>query len=56
MFARTFLFRDRVLAFGRRRPFVHAQAPQATPSLSDDVQLFVLNFLGGLLFMTVYLA
>ena len=55
MFARTHLFRDRVLGFGRRRPFVHAQAVEA-PSLAGDVQLFLVNFLGGLVFMTVYLA
>ena len=45
--------------FGRRRPFVHAVPTEATAlasSLADDARLFLLNFVGGLIFMTIYLA
>ncbi|WP_309602762.1 hypothetical protein [Sphingomonas sp.] len=46
-----------MLSFGRRQPFTYAmdvsQAPFAT---IDDARLFFSTFVGGLLFMTVYLA
>ncbi len=46
-----------VQSFGRRRPFTVAMdAPAPVSALSDDVKLFAMTFVGGLLFMTVYLA
>ncbi|MEO7821066.1 MAG: hypothetical protein ABIR51_06075 [Sphingomicrobium sp.] len=43
--------------FGRRRPFTMAmEAPPSASILSDDVKLFAMTFVGGLMFMTVYLA
>ena len=42
--------------FGRRQPFVQTEAVAPVSTLSDDARLFLLNFLGGLVFMTVYLA
>ncbi len=57
MFSFPALQRLRVLSFGRRQPFTYAmdvsQAPFAT---IDDARLFFSTFVGGLLFMTVYLA
>ena len=51
------LQRLRVLGFGRRQPFTHALSADRAPfSTIDDVRLFVTTFVGGLLFMTVYLA
>ena len=51
------LQRLRILTFGRRQPFTYAlpvaQSPFAT---IDDARLFATAFVGGLLFMTVYLA
>ncbi len=45
------------LRFGRRRPFTYAMPmPEAGQSLTDDARLFVTTFVGGLLFMSVYLA
>ena len=42
--------------FGRRAPgFVRDDAPVARDR-GDDARLFALTFLGGFLFMTVYLA
>ena len=46
-----------VQRFGRRRPFIMAMdAPAPASVLSDDLKLFAMTFVGGLLFMTVYLA
>ena len=42
--------------FGRRAPFVHAEAKAAPAGLADDAKLFLMTFAGGLVFMTVYLA
>lgn len=44
--------------FGRRQPFTFAlAADQAdSSSLADDARLFLTTFVGGLLFMTIYLA
>jgi hypothetical protein len=42
--------------FGRRQPFVLALPAEPCSALSDDARLFAMTFLGGLLFMTVYLA
>jgi hypothetical protein len=42
--------------FGRRQPFVRADSVAPVSTLSDDARLFLLNFLGGLIFMTVYLS
>ena len=44
--------------FGRRQPFTFAlAADQASDfSLADDARLFLTTFVGGLLFMTIYLA
>lgn len=43
-------------SFGRRAAFVLDEAPVAANGLSDDARLFALTFLGGFLFMSVYLA
>ena len=47
-----------ILSFGRRRPFTYAMPAGEgfTFSLADDAQLFLTTFVGGLLFMTIYLA
>jgi hypothetical protein len=43
--------------FGRRQPFTFAlPLPAHHLSLADDARLFLTTFVGGLLFMTVYLA
>ena len=49
--------RHRVLSFGRRQPFTYAiDARAAGFSPIDDARLFLTTFVGGLLFMSVYLA
>jgi hypothetical protein len=50
--------RKHPLHFGQRIPFVLGDMDAARPSggLADDLKLFGLFFLGGLTFMTVYLA
>ena len=57
MFSFSALQRLRVLDFGQRQPFTYAMdvthAPLAT---IDDARLFFTTFVGGLLFMTIYLA
>jgi len=45
-----------VLDFGRRRPFTFAMPEAQRVSLGEDARLFLTTFVGGLLFMTVYLA
>ena len=46
-----------VLSFGRRQPFTFPIAvARSAATLTDDAQLFLTTFVGGLLFMTVYLA
>ncbi|MCY7281343.1 MAG: hypothetical protein LH610_10695 [Sphingomonas bacterium] len=44
--------------FGRRQPFTYDKRPERRSglALADDARLFLTTFLGGLLFMTVYLA
>ncbi len=44
--------------FGRRQAFTYAMPMprDGIQSLAGDVRLFATTFLGGLLFMTVYLA
>ena len=46
------------LHFGQRALFVFDEAVAARPStaIADDIKLFGLFFLGGLTFMSVYLA
>ncbi len=45
------------LRFGRRRPFTFAAtATDNGIALADDLKLFLTTFVGGLLFMTIYLA
>jgi len=57
MFSMSGLHRLAVLSFGRRQPFTYAMpADYAGLSLADDAKLFLTTFVGGLLFMTVYLA
>ena len=49
--------RLRILGFGRRQPFTYAiPAPHSPLATIDDARLFATAFIGGLLFMTVYLA
>jgi hypothetical protein len=44
------------LRFGRRQPFTYAmELPRECLSF-DDARLFLTTFVGGLLFMTIYLA
>ena len=44
-------------SFGRRAAYcVDDTAPRARNERIDDIRLFALTFLGGFLFMTVYLA
>jgi hypothetical protein len=47
-------FRTRV--FGRARPYVAVVAEPVSTSLSEDFRIFALTFVGGFLFMAVYLA
>lgn len=45
------------LRFGRRQPFTYAmELPSQGLSLDEDARLFLTTFVGGLLFMTIYLA
>ena len=54
--SRWFL-RSNVPNFGRGRAYVMALPLSAgQPLLGDDLRLFATTFLGGLLFMSVYLA
>ena len=41
--------------FGRARHYVLAAA-EPSPQIADDLRLFILTFVGGFLFMAVYLA
>jgi hypothetical protein len=58
MFSSHGLQRPSSRRFGKRQPFVHAIPAGEAPGfvLADDVRLFLTTFVGGLLFMTVYLA
>ena len=57
MFSFPALQRLRVLSFGQRAPFTYAILAERRPlSTIDDARLFFTTFIGGLLFMTVYLA
>ena len=47
-------FRTRVL--GRARPYAAAAAEQSPGGIADDLRIFALTFVGGFLFMAVYLA
>ncbi len=42
--------------FGRGRRYVFSQPTPAASGFGDDARLFATTFVGGLLFMTVYLA
>ena len=44
------------LAFGRRMPVGAVAAAPQPSTLADDLRLFGIFFLGGLTFMSVYLA
>ena len=49
--------RSTLRTFGRRpRPAAALSAARANPTLSDELRLFALTFVGGFLFMSVYLA
>lgn len=43
-------------AFGRRQPVAQAQAAVPDSTFAADAKLFLLTFLAGLIFMTIYLA
>jgi len=45
----------RARTFGRGKPYV-AAAAEPESQLSDDLRIFALTFVGGFLFMAVYLA
>jgi hypothetical protein len=42
--------------FGRARTYAVAAPEHAPSGLSDDLRIFVFTFLGGFLFMAIYLA
>jgi hypothetical protein len=52
------LLRNPARRFGRRQPFVDPMpiAEASSFAIGDDVRLFLTTFVGGLLFVTVYLA
>ena len=58
MFSFSSFQRIPVLLFGRRQPFVYDVPAELGfgLALADDARLFLTTFVGGLLFMTVYLA
>ena len=57
MFSFSALQHLRVLDFGQRQPFTYAIAAERAPLATiDDARLFFTTFVGGLLFMTIYLA
>ena len=58
MFSFPALQRTPALLFGRRQRFTYAMPaePRVGLELIDDARLFLTTFVGGLLFMTVYLA
>ena len=57
MFSLPALRRLRVLNFGQRQPFTYAiEVTRAPVATIDDARLFFTTFVGGLLFITVYLA
>ena len=58
MFSFPGLQRIPVFLFGRRQPFTYAMPVEhgVGLALADDARLFLTTFVGGLLFMTVYLA
>ena len=56
MISNPALRRSRILGFGRRQPFTYAMPiARDRASAIDDVRLFATTFVGGLLFMTIYL-
>ena len=46
----------RTRVFGRAKSYAMTAAEPAPSSLSDDLRIFILTFVGGFLFMAVYLA
>jgi hypothetical protein len=46
---------SRTRTFGRGKPYVTARAEPAS-QFADDLRIFALTFVGGFLFMAVYLA
>jgi hypothetical protein len=56
MFSPHGLQRIPAARFGRRHHFTFAEPARATAlTLADDARLFLTTFVGGLLFMTIYL-
>jgi hypothetical protein len=56
MFSPNGLQRIPAVLFGRRPYFTFAEPAQASAlTLADDARLFLTTFVGGLLFMTIYL-
>jgi hypothetical protein len=47
--------KPRTRTFGRAKPYVVAGAEPAS-QLADDLRIFALTFVGGFLFMAIYLA
>lgn len=54
--AQTMMASERRRREARRRPYSVELIEFETPNLWDDMRVFVLTFVGGFLFMTVYLA
>jgi hypothetical protein len=43
-------------SFGRRAPFVGAAMAAPTPVIGDDLKLFLMTYLAGFLFVSLFLA
>ena len=43
-------------SFGRREPFATAAAAAPAPLVSDDLKLFLLTYVAGFVFVSLYLA
>ena len=43
-------------SFGRRRPFEDGAVAAPAPALSEDLKLFVLTYLAGFMFVSIFLA
>ena len=57
MIPRPIHARSAMPRFGRGRPFLLAAEPMPSPSsMASDLQLFATWFLGGFLFVSIYLA
>ena len=42
-------------SFGRRQPFLAAAMPAPAPAISDDLKLFLMTYVAGFVFVSLYL-